>query len=159
MRKDFEPSTDGLDPLLTLWQEALGSETGVIEIGDEEAERLATASHHWREGIAGGFAAARTCLELHTPPDGEDLWELRFGLQAEADPSLRLPASQVWAVGDSSLQLGEMEVSQPGELLLEGLGRALQVFEPIERGLDLAAPESMALAPAEAFVLVRTAHH
>ena len=35
LRKDFEPSTDGLDPLLTLWQEALGSETGVIEIGDE----------------------------------------------------------------------------------------------------------------------------
>ena len=108
LRKDFEPSTDGLDPLLTLWQEALGSETGVIEIGDEEAERLATASHHWREGIAGGFAAARTCLELHTPPDGEDLWELRFGLQAEADPSLKLPAAAAWAAGAEPLQLGEI---------------------------------------------------
>ena len=73
LRKDFEPSTDGLDPLLTLWQEALGSETGVIEIGDEEAERLATASHHWREGIAGGFAAARTCLcLLYTSPSPRD---------------------------------------------------------------------------------------
>ena len=157
LRKDFAPSTDGLDPLLTLWQEALGSETGVIEIGDEEAERLATASHHWREGIAGGFAAARTCLELHTPAEGEDLWELRFGLQAEADPSLKLPAASAWASGAETLQLGEIRVDQPGEVLLEGLGRALTVFPPIERGLESATPDTMQLTPAEAFVLVRTA--
>ena len=55
------------------------------------------------------------------------------------------------------LQLGEIQVEQPGELLLEGLGRALVAFEPLARGLDAAAPETMELAPAEAFVLVRTA--
>jgi hypothetical protein len=102
-------------------------------------------------------APARACLELFTPPEGEELWELRFSLQAEAEPTLRVPAGTVWAAGDNPLQLGEVEVSQPGELLLEGMGRALQVFEPIERGLDAAAPETMHLAPAEAFVLVRTA--
>ena len=37
------------------------------------------------------------------------------------------------------------------------MGRALTVFQPIERGLDSATPESMQLTPAEAFVLVRTA--
>ena len=157
LRKDFEPSTDGLDPLLTLWQDALGSETGVIEIGDEQAERLASASFHWREGIAGDFAAARTCLELQTPAEGEELWELRFGLQAESDPSLKLPAAAAWASGADQLQLGEVTVEQPGEVLLEGLGRALTVFPPIERGLETATPETMQLTPAEAFVLVRTA--
>ena len=157
LRKDFEPSTDGLDPLLTLWQDALGSETGVIEIGDEQAERLASASFHWREGIAGDFAAARTCLELQTPAEGEELWELRFGLQAESDPSLKLPAAAAWASGADKLQLGEVTVEQPGEVLLEGLGRALTVFPPIERGLETATPETMQLTPAEAFVLVRTA--
>jgi len=157
LRKDFEPSTDGLDPLLTLWQDALGSETGVIEIGDEQAERLASASFHWREGIAGDFAAARTCLELQTPAEGEELWELRFGLQAESDPSLKLPATAAWASGADQLQLGEVTVEQPGEVLLEGLGRALTVFPPIERGLETATPDTMQLTPAEAFVLVRTA--
>ena len=92
----------------------------MVDLGDEDAERLAAASHHWREGIAGGFAAARTCLELSTPEDGEDLWELRFGLQAEADPSLKLPASAAWATGANALQLGEITVEQPGEVLLEG---------------------------------------
>ena len=107
--------------------------------------------------MAGRVAPARACLELFAPPPEADLWELRFSLQAEADPSLRMPAGSVWARGDTPLQLGEVEVNQPGELLLEGMGRALQVFEPITRGLDAAAPETMELTPAEAFVLVRTA--
>ena len=157
LRKDFQPSLDDLDPLLSVWQQALGSETGVIELGEEDAERLSSTSLHWREGIAGDVAAARTCLELQTPPEGEDLWELRFALQAEADPSLKLPAAAAWASGANTLQLGEVEVEQPGEVLLEGLGRALTVFPPIERGLESATPETMQLTPAEAFVLVRTA--
>ena len=157
LRKDFQPSLEDLDPLLSIWQQALGSETGVIELGEEDAERLSSTSLHWREGIAGDVAAARTCLELQTPPEGEDLWELRFALQAEADPSLKLPAAAAWASGANTLQLGEVEVEQPGEVLLEGLGRALTVFPPIERGLESATPETMQLTPAEAFVLVRTA--
>ena len=62
-------------------------------------------------------------LNCTPPPDGEDLWELRFGLQAEADPSLKLPAAAAWASGAEMLQLGEIQVDQPGEVLLEGLGR------------------------------------
>ena len=157
LRRAFAPDRDGLDPLLCVWQEALGSESGVLSIGDAEAERLAIASYHWREGVARNVAAARTCLELFTPAAGDDLWELRFALQAEADPTLKVPASVAWASGPHSLQLGEVSVDQPGEILLEGLGRALSVFSPIERGLDSATPESMKLTPVEAFVLVRTA--
>ncbi len=157
LRKGFQPKTDGLDPLLSAWQMALGSDTGVITLPDEEAERLATASNHWKESVAGNVAAARACLELFTPKEGEDLWELRFSLQAEADPTLKVPASIAWASGSEILQLGEIRVENPGEVLLEGMGRALTVFEPIERGLESATPEGMQLTPAEAFVLVRTA--
>ncbi len=157
LRKGFETNTDQLDPLLTTWQKALGSETGIITLLDDEVERLATASNHWREGVAGSVAAARACLELFTPTKDADLWELRFVLQAEADPTLKVPAATVWAAGTQTLQLGEIRVEHPGEVLLEGLGRALTVFEPIERGLDNATPNSMHLTPAEAFVLVRTA--
>jgi superfamily II DNA or RNA helicase len=157
LRSGFEPSADGLDPLLIAWQKGLGKGNGSLGLDEEDTERLEIATHHWREAVAGRVASARACLELFTPPEGEELWELRFGLQAEADPSLKVPAGVVWARGNRSLQLGEVEVPEPGELLLEGLGRALQVFEPIERGLDASAPETMQLTPAEAFVLVRTA--
>ncbi|MEB3348784.1 MAG: DEAD/DEAH box helicase [Cyanobacteriota bacterium] len=157
LRAGFRPDATGLDPLLTAWQKALTRGTGVLALDPEASERLATATHHWLEGVAGRVAPARAFLELFTPAEGEDLWDLRFGLQAEADPALRIPAGGVWSAGDGVMQLGEVEVPQPGELLLEGLGRALTVFEPLERGLDATAPETMQLTPAEAFVLVRTA--
>ncbi len=157
LRKEFTSKPEGLDPLLKIWQEALGSDDGRVLLEDEEAQRLATASHHWREGVAGNVAPARACLELFTPAEGEELWELRFALQAEADPSVKVPASTAWASGSNILQLGEVRVDRPGEVLLEGLGRALTVFSAIERGLDSATPETMHLTPAEAFVLVRTA--
>ncbi|CAK6688582.1 DEAD/DEAH box helicase [Synechococcus sp. CBW1002] len=157
LRSGFTPASDGLDPLLLAWQKALGPGSGAVDLDGEAIERLEVATHHWREAVAGQVAPARACLELFTPAEGEELWELRFSLQAEVDPSLRLPAGAVWAAGDRPLQLGEIPVPQPGELLLEGLGRALQVFDPIERGLDEATPEAMQLTPAEAFVLVRTA--
>merc|ERR1712078_281663 len=78
------------------------------------------------------------------------------------------PAASVWgptppagrsagAAGPKGLQLGEIPVEHPSEVLLEGMGRALTVFAPIERGLESATPEAMQLTPAEAFVLVRTA--
>ncbi len=157
LRKGFVPNTKDLDPLLTIWQEALGSENGVITLNEEDVERLATASNHWKEGVAGNVAPARTCLELFTPNQGEDLWELRFALQAAADPTLKVQAASVWGAGSQGLQIGEIHVDQPSEVLLEGLGRALTVFEPIARGLENATPENMQLTPAEAFVLVRTA--
>ncbi|MCT0224108.1 DEAD/DEAH box helicase [Synechococcus sp. CS-1328] len=157
LRCGFTPASGGLDPLLLAWQKALGPGSGAVDLDGEATERLEVATHHWREAVAGQVAPARACLELFTPAESEELWELRFSLQAEVDPSLRLPAGAVWAAGDRPLQLGEIPVQQPGELLLEGLGRALQVFDPIERGLEEATPEAMQLTPAEAFVLVRTA--
>ena len=157
LRAGHQSDPEGLDPLLAAWDRALGRGDGRLKLDAEASERLEIATHHWREAVAGRVAPARACLELFTPAEGEELWELRLSLQAEADPTLRLPAGAVWARGDNPLQLGEVEVAQPGELLLEGLGRALQVFEPIARGLDSAAPETMQLTPAEAFVLVRTA--
>jgi superfamily II DNA or RNA helicase len=157
LRAGFKPPATGLDPLLAAWQRSLGPGDGRIALDSEAIERLEIATHHWREAVAGRVAPARACLELFAPPPEEELWELRFSLQAEAEPSLRLPAGAVWSSGDTTLQMGEVSVTQPGLLLLEGLGRALQVFEPIERGLDAAAPETMQLTPAEAFVLVRTA--
>ncbi len=157
LRKSFTKETSGLDPLLQAWQEALGSETGIISLPDEEVKRLSKASLHWKEGIAGNVAAARACLELVTPVKGDELWTLQFSLQAEADPTLRVPAATAWAAGSELLQIGEVSVENPGEVLLEGMGRALTVFPALERGLENPIPESMQLTPAEAFILVRTA--
>jgi superfamily II DNA or RNA helicase len=157
LRSSFQADVEDLDPLLAAWQQALGPGDGTLALDADDLERLTTATQHWREGVAGRVAPARACLELFTPAADAELWDLRFSLQGEADPSLRVPAGNVWSAGDGQMQLGELTVQQPGELLLEGLGRALNTFEPIARGLESATPEAMLLTPAEAFVLVRTA--
>ena len=128
LREAFAPGGQGLDPLLEAWEQGLASRDGHIGLDEEDQERLAIASHHWRETVAGRVAPARACLELFTPAEGDELWELRFGLQAEADPSLRVPAGLVWGAGDGSLALGEIQLEQPGALLLEGLGRAPRIL-------------------------------
>jgi hypothetical protein len=122
LRAGFKPESEGLDPLLLAWQKALGKGDGQLHLDEEDLERLIIATHHWREAVAGRVAPARACLELFTPAEGEELWELKFSLQAEADPSLRVPAAVAWSAGDRTLQLGEVAVPQPSELLLEGLG-------------------------------------
>ncbi|ABX07981.1 DEAD/DEAH box helicase [Prochlorococcus marinus] len=157
LRKDFEESSEDLDPLLKAWQEALGSHNGVIRLPLEDCERLAKASKNWKENLSGNVKGARACLELFAPLEGEDLWDLQFSLQAEADPSLKVAAEAVWNADSAVLQIGDIQIAQPGEILLEGLGRALNIFQPIERGLENATPNNMQLTPAEAFVLVRTA--
>jgi superfamily II DNA or RNA helicase len=146
-----------LDPLLAAWQSSLHCSAADLELVEGDCQRLASATAHWRETVAGRMAPARAVLELQVPAEGSELWQLHFGLQAEADPSLRQPAAAVWAAGAGKLQLGDINVAEPAELLLEGLGRALVAFEPLGRGLETATPEQMQLAPAEAFVLVRTA--
>ena len=157
LRKHFEPSTKGLDRLLLEWQSALGSVDGLIHLNNDEIERLGIASKHWKEGITGNLASARTCLELFAPNEQEDLWEIKFYLQAQADPSLKVTAASVWAAGETVIKLGEIKIKEPSEILLEGLGRSITLFPPIGKGLETATPESMKITSAEAFILIRTA--
>ncbi|NBP33515.1 MAG: ATP-dependent helicase, partial [Synechococcaceae bacterium WB6_1B_055] len=95
LRADQTIDPSKLNPLLSAWQAALASPTASLELPPEEGERLATATAHWRETVAGRMAPARALLELKVPPEGSELWQLQFGLQAEADPSLQKPAAAV----------------------------------------------------------------
>ena len=162
MRVAFTPLEEGLDKLLDSWQQALASPEGFLTSDGDGVERLQMATNHWRQGVTGQLAPARACLELQapTPQQGEQdghHWQLCFGLQAAVDPGLWLDAEAVWAAGDNAVHIGEIPVDKPSQLLLEGLGRALSAFAPLERGLEGATPSSMSLTPAEAFVLIRTA--
>tara|TARA_Y100001968_G_scaffold327068_1_gene371380 strand:+ start:10726 stop:13908 length:3183 start_codon:yes stop_codon:yes gene_type:complete len=157
LRESFTPNSQGLDPMLKEWQKALGNSTDNISLPEQDLKRLRIASQHWKNSISAQFTTARTCLELLTPDINENLWELNFFLQAQADPSLKIHASRVWESDIKNLTLGEITIENPGEILLEGLGRSISIFPPIERGLDSANPTSMMLTAEEAFIFIRTA--
>jgi SNF2 family DNA or RNA helicase len=102
-------------------------------------------------------SAARTprlCLKLD-PPDGGNgharAWDLRYLLQAADDPSLLLPADQVWASAAGRLRWMDRTFVAPQEHLLGGLARAARLFAPIERSLEVARPASARLTDDEAW--------
>ncbi|GAA3197745.1 DEAD/DEAH box helicase [Actinocorallia longicatena] len=85
----------------------------------------------------------------HGEPDDEPAWRVEFLLQGADDPSLLVPAADVWS-GEALLEGAE-------EALLAGLGRALRVFPELSKALDGAAPSGLPLDTAGAFRFLRQA--
>ena len=51
LRKGFQPSAEGLDPLLAGWQQALGPGDGILALSDDDSARLISATSRWREAL------------------------------------------------------------------------------------------------------------
>ncbi|WP_433272687.1 SNF2-related protein [Pseudonocardia xinjiangensis] len=127
-----------------------------------ELTALAGAVAEWDEFGATAGGEGRACFRLteistlHDPadpaPDALDQtgdgtrWVLDFLLQSTADPSLLVPAEQVWSGGADRL------IAQPQELLLAELGRASLVLPALATALRQARPSGLDLD-------VEGAHH
>jgi SNF2 family DNA or RNA helicase len=85
----------------------------------------------------------------------EEDWRVEFALQSTDDPSLMMPAADVWA-GASSASLAA-GIQHPEEELLAGLGRAARLFPELDRALRTAAPAEVELDTEGAFGFLRQA--
>jgi superfamily II DNA or RNA helicase len=96
-----------------------------------------------------------------TGVDGEgqpaDCWRVEFMLQAKDDPSVLVPAEEVWSSNGSGLKALGHRLADPQERLLGGLGHALRLWPALEPALREAAPTGVDLAPEEAIGFVRDA--
>jgi SNF2 family DNA or RNA helicase len=117
---------------------------------------LAAAAAAGTTGAAGtaaaagtaGAAAAESGAALVAAPGAEPAvaaeapsWWLEFLLQSVDDPSLLIPADQVWD-DDGSLRRW---LDRPQELLLAELGRASRVYPRLAAGLRSARPRGLEL--------------
>jgi SNF2 family DNA or RNA helicase len=75
---------------------------------------------------------------------GGTFWRVEFALQSTDDPSLLLPAADIWA-GDTADGWAAAGLSYPEDDLLAGLGRASRLFPELDRELQGAAPASVTL--------------
>jgi non-specific serine/threonine protein kinase len=82
-------------------------------------------------------------------------WRLEFLLQAEDDPSLLVPAAQVWAGGKALKGALGRKLARPDEFFLGELGRALRVFPALARALKSSHPESLDLDPSGAMAFLQ----
>jgi SNF2 family DNA or RNA helicase len=93
-------------------------------------------------------------------PGGEgdpDAWRVEFSLQSADDPSLMLPAADVWTGAGYGWLVGALaqETGHPEEELLTGLGTAARLFPALDGALREAAPAQVTLDTAGALGFLR----
>jgi len=121
----------------------------VVTPQDEaEAAELAAELDAWLDRAQIPAGPVRTCFRLVEPSGGEDSadgspeparqdadpWQVEFALQSTEDPSLMVPAADVWA------GRGFGSGGDPAEELLAGLGAAARLFGGLEDALREPAP-------------------
>jgi SNF2 family DNA or RNA helicase len=145
-------------PVGEAWLGALTGPDGHFDADADEVAALVGTLQPWRELGTDRTGPARATFRLtevdpepnlfDPPPEETDetdgvppAWRLDFLLQSMEDPSLLVPAPQVW-VDDGGL---ERWLDRPQELLLAELGRASRLYPDLVPGLQQARPSALAL--------------
>jgi SNF2 family DNA or RNA helicase len=133
---------------------------------EAEAAELAAGLEAWRGAAQVPAGPVRTCFRLIEPAEeaqaeearaeeapgdeaaGDEaaggVWTVEFALQSTDDPSLLLPATDVWS-GATAGGWAAAGIRHPEEDLLAGLGTASRLFPELDRGLRAAAPAEVTL--------------
>ncbi|MGR6916594.1 SNF2-related protein [[Actinomadura] parvosata] len=114
-----------------------------------DAPELRRELEKWYAAVAASEGATRVCFRLLEPAEGDD-WRVELALQAADDPSLYVPAAQVWG-GVTGLP------GRPERELLTGLGRAVRLYPELDRALRVPEPSELVLDTAGAFGFLRQA--
>jgi superfamily II DNA or RNA helicase len=155
-------------PLTDRWAAALTGPDGGLSVTTRErasAAQLAFALWAWQDAAQEPPGPVRTCFRLIEPappeaaedePPGRPAehdqpghttgegWRVELALQSTDDPSLLLPAADIWsgAAADGWAAAG---IGYPEDDLLAGLGRASRLFPELDAALQDPAPESVPL--------------
>ncbi len=108
----------------------------------------------WAAPAIGARDHSRAYFRLELPAADGDPFILRFLLQSPDDPSLFLTATDLWKNPNGHLEQLGRAFRDPEESLLEALGRAARLFQPIERALKSAKPELIELDPSAAWTFL-----
>ncbi|MBP7120831.1 MAG: DEAD/DEAH box helicase [Methanolinea sp.] len=113
-----------------------------------------TGLFSWLAGpkIAQTGMRCHTCFTVQEPEDGEDAWHVGFFLQSKDDPTLLVPASEVWSGRSNTVEhLVKKETGHPQDRMLYDLGTAARVYPPIREALKEARPDGIALPPEQVY--------
>ncbi len=142
----------GADPVVALPPPARS--VGAGGGPDGTAEDLAAEVARWAAPVTGSGPRpeSRLCVQLHTPtePEPDAPWPVGYLLQAADDPSLVVPAGEVWDTGAPVLEVVGGRFADPQEALARGLAEAARLFPPIDTSLSEARPVGHELTPADA---------
>jgi len=152
-------------PVSSVWWRSLGKEADVRVPQAKTAEigRFYQAWKNWTyKARSESGSSFRLCFRLEPPaydPESDRVvasyWTLRYFLQAIDDPSLMVPAWEVWRERGDVLSYLNRRFDNPQEKLLEGLGIAADLCPAIRRSLKNQSPDATTLTDQEAFHFLR----
>ena len=151
-------------PSLTASQQEVGHHwIRALFKDDSTINAVSVAIHHaqssyraWLRNLSiAGPKEYRVTFQLEAPSTPKGKWVLSFFLQARDDPSLLVPAKEVWKTRKSTLNLLNRYFKQPQETLLTALGYSARLFKPIQRALETAKPSNIKLTGNQAHQFLR----
>src|SRR6185437_11975060 len=140
-----------------------GGASGESPAGPAAASSVIDGPGKAAESAGTGVAAGADQASLVSADvAGRRDWAVEFALQSADDPSLVLPAADIWAGAVTGWGAGATGSAAPGigypeEELLTGLGRASRLFPELDAQLRTAAPAAVSLDTAGAWKFVREA--
>ena len=122
-----------------------------------EFEWNMTALDSWLSAISPlpSSSPLHACFRLEQPSEPTMDWRLSFNLQANDDPSLLIPAEDIWQVKSNVITLLKRRFENPQERLLADLGKASKIFPQIEQSLKTACPTGVQLTTEDAYLFLR----
>jgi hypothetical protein len=79
------------------WMQALFNENATVKLSPAQAQNLAASHKAWMRNLhVAGDAAFRIAFRLEAPALQQQPWYLHYLIQAKDDPSLLIPADEVW---------------------------------------------------------------
>jgi superfamily II DNA or RNA helicase len=101
-------------------------------------------------------ARGRLCVQLDEPSeDGQHHWRLAYFLQDVDEPSVLIPARQIWHHDSRDALLAQRRFIAASKTLLAGLSQAAALCPPIAESLRLAMPEGTAIMLEQAHAFLR----
>ncbi len=140
------------------WLSALLGADPIVDLRGPSADVLYKAWQAWAgQAQVAGDDVFRITFRLEPPERADDPWALAFLLRAADDPSLIVPASQIWRERGATFKYLDRRFEHPQERLLAGLGYAARVFPPLEASLHHQAPARAQLSAQDAFMFLKEA--
>lgn len=139
------------------WLIALTGDDAILYDSTAQNQKRYAAWEQWRAVLGDAHGNFKISLRLNEPQETDGLWRIDYLLQAVNDPSLLVPAENVWSAPLAYLDYLEYRFKHPKEKLLAGLGLASRIFTPIERSLHEAKPTGVFITHEEAYAFLTEA--
>ncbi|HEY3312294.1 MAG TPA: DEAD/DEAH box helicase [Anaerolineales bacterium] len=138
------------------WLEALFPADTTVNLSPNQTYTFKSSLRAWMRNLhMAGDSSFRIAFRLESPALQNEPWQLHYLIQARDDPSLLIPAAEVWKKTKGALTHLGHRFEQPQEKLLAGLGYAARLFPPINESLKSKLPSELAVDTSGAYTFLR----